>query len=252
MPFTHVLLTRPEPQSLELAAMLEPLGLEAVVQPAFSYLPLDAATEQPNDVLALAGATRNDLLLFTSPRAVSFGLPQLPAGVLSQARVAAIGPATAKALANAGVRVDVRPASGYTSEDLLAALASEPAAPARAKAFVMAAPGGRTRLADGLRKQGRSVRMMMVYRAQPASLDRQSLAKLNQATGILSIWTSGNTMKALSQRLPPDAWFRVCQGEWLVISGRLERLARAYGPTKIHRASGPGNGAILTAVRNLA
>lgn len=252
MPLSHVFLTRPEPQSLELAAMLEATGLETVVQAAFSYSPLDATTEQPDDVTALARASHNDLLLFTSPRAVSLGLPQLPAGALSSIRVAAIGPATAKALASAGVRVDVKPSGGYTSEDLLEVLASESAAPRRAKAFIMAAPGGRTRLADGLRKQGRDVRMLMVYRSKPATLDRQALARLDEASGILSVWTSGNTMRALSQRLPPNSWFRICQGEWLVISDRLERLARAYGPARIHRTSGPGNDAILTAVRNLA
>ena len=58
-------------------------------------------------------------------------------------------------------------------------------------------------------------------------------------------------MKALSQRLPPASWFRICQGEWLVISDRLQRLARAYGPANVHLAGGPGNPAILAAIRSL-
>jgi hypothetical protein len=58
-------------------------------------------------------------------------------------------------------------------------------------------------------------------------------------------------MKALSHRLSPAAWFRVCQGEWLVISDRLERLARAFGPAGIHLAQGPGNAAIASAIRNM-
>ena len=251
MTFSHVLLTRPLSQSLELAAMLEPLGLRGVVQPAFSYLPVDARAEQADDFSALGEAGPADLVLFTSPRAVRHGLPQIPAGVLSRARVGAIGPATAQALVDSGVRASVQPAKGFTSEDLLETLASELAPPGGSRAFIMAAPGGRTALAEGLGEQGRDVRTLMVYRSEAAALDRDALGGLEEAQGVLSVWTSGNTMKALSQRLPPNVWFRVCQGEWLVISGRLERLARAYGPAKIHRAAGPGNNALLTAIRNL-
>ena len=230
--------------------MLSPLDLQAVVQPAFSFLPVDMATEQAGDLSVLGRAGPSDLLLFTSPRAVRHGLPQVPPGVLSRVRVAAIGPATAKALADAGVRASVRAEDGYTSEALLETLAREaPAGPSAA--FIMAAPGGRTALAEGLRSQGRKVRSLMVYRSDPAPLDRESLSRLDKAGRVLSVWTSGNTMKALSQRLPPHTWFRVCQGEWLVISERLERLARAYGAAKIHRAQGPGNTAIATAVKNL-
>jgi len=58
-------------------------------------------------------------------------------------------------------------------------------------------------------------------------------------------------MNALSQRLPPAAWFRICRGEWLVISERLRRLARAYGPSEIHLAGGPGNVALLASIRGL-
>ena len=118
-------------------------------------------------------------------------------------------------------------------------------------AFIVAAPGGRTALAEALAEQGRSVHTLLVYRSEPAGIDRTALAQLNEADGILTVWTSANAMNALSQRLPPATWFRICQGEWLVISERLRRLARAYGPARIHLAGGPGNEAILAAVRTL-
>lgn len=251
MSFSHVLLTRPRAQSEELAASLSTLGLNAVVQPAFTYSALDAAAEQPGEHDALAAAGAGELLLFTSPRAVAHGLPQIPRGVLGRARIGAIGPATARALENAGVRVGVRAAGGYTSEALLETLAAEVRA-GRPGAFIMAAPGGRGELARGLAELGWNVRTLYVYRSQPAPLDRDALAELQSASGILSVWTSGNAMKALSQRLPPASWFRVCQGDWLVISDRLQRLARAYGPAKVHLAGGPGNPAILSAIRGLA
>ena len=252
MRFSHVFLTRPQAQSDELASMLAPLGLEPVVQPAFEYVAQDAAKEQADEFSTLLAGGPNDLLLFTSPRAVLHGLKQLPAEVLHHLRVCAIGPATAEALAQAGIRVAIHPGQGYTSEDLLETLSGmKPAANAGARAFILAAPGGRTKLANGLSKLGWRPQTIMVYRAEPAPLNRPELNKLRQAENLLSVWTSANVMKALSQRLPPAAWFRICQGEWLVISSRLQRLARAYGPARIHLASGPGNAAIATTVRSL-
>lgn len=249
MPFSHVLLTRPSAQSEELAAALAP-GLHAVVQPAFTYSAVELAAGQPEAHAALAGSAAGDLLLFTSPRAVMHGLPQVPAGVLGRVRVGAIGPATARELEREGVRVGLRATRGYTSEDLLETLSVE-IRPGHPRAFIMAAPGGRGELARGLTELGWNVKTLFVYQSEPAPLDRAALAALESASGILSVWTSGNAMKALSQRLPPAAWFRVCQGEWLVISDRLRRLARAYGPSQVHLAGGPDNTSILTAIRNL-
>jgi hypothetical protein len=91
----------------------------------------------------------------------------------------------------------------------------------------------------------------MAYRSEPAELDKQELGKLAGASGVLSVWTSANAMKALSQRLQPSAWFPLCQGDWLVISDRLRRLARAYGPARIHVSNGPGNKELFSAIRNL-
>jgi uroporphyrinogen-III synthase len=115
----------------------------------------------------------------------------------------------------------------------------------------VAAPGGREALLEGLSAAGWRVGTLMVYRAEPAPLDAVALAELETATGVLSVWTSGNAMQALSRRLPPTAWSRLCRGEWVVISERLRRLAGAYGPGRIHLAGGPGNDALLAAIRSL-
>lgn len=252
MRFSHLLLTRPLEQSLELQQALAPLGADIVVQPAFEYFRADIAADQAQDLQAISQASADDLLIFTSPRAVEFGLPQMPGGVLGRARVAAVGPATERALNVSGVRSGIRSGDDYTSEALLASIDREVTSTGSRRAFIFAAPGGRTALADGLRERGFGVHVLMVYRSEPAKLDREALKRLESASRVLSVWTSGNTMKGLSQRLPPAAWFRVCQGEWLVISARLERLARAYGPDKIHRSQGPGNAAIASALKSLS
>jgi uroporphyrinogen-III synthase len=253
MTFSHVFISRPQREAEELAAMLAPLGLQTVVQPAFDFVPLDARREEPDTFAELESATPSDLIVFTSPRAVIHGLAQLPREVLLRTRVAAIGPATASALAAAGVRVGVSSPSGFTSEALLASLTAESAAVTsqRNRAFVLAAPGGRQVLVEGLAGQGWRAKLLLVYRSEPAELDRSALALLEEAVGVLSVWTSGNTMDALAKRLPPAIWFRLCEGEWLVISDRLQRLARAYGPSRVHLASGPDNGAIVAAIRSI-
>ena len=247
MNFSHVFISRPRHEAEELAGMLVPLGLQAVVQPAFEYLALDARANDPAGYARLEAAAPGDLVVFTSPRAVEHGLGQIPRALLRRLRVAAIGPASGAALTAAGMPVAVAVGAGYTSEALLTALAGEPPG----QAFIVAAPGGRETLGDGLSAAGWRVGMLMVYRAEPAVLDGAALAELAAASGVLSVWTSGNAMQTLSQRLPPAAWLKLCEGEWMVISERLRRLARAYEPGRIHLARGPGNDALVAAIRGL-
>jgi uroporphyrinogen-III synthase len=253
MKFTHVFISRPWKESEELAAMLTPLGLQSVVQPAFNYFPLDARASQKEifDEMGMAGP--DALVIFTSPRSVAHGLSQLPDNVLFQARIAAIGPATAKALGEAGIRVNVTPRRGYTSEALLESIAEESSGSTAVRpfAFIIAAPGGRQKLIETLKTRNWRARLVTVYKPEAAELDKQALQALREASGVLSVWTSANAIKALSQRLPPATWFQLCQGDWLVISNRLKRLARAYGPERIHLTSGPGNADLLSAIRSL-
>jgi len=253
MKFSHVFISRPHREAEELAAMLAQLGLQTVTQPAFDYVPLEARMDDPQTFAELEAASAMDLVVFTSPRAVTHGLAQLPRELLFRVQVAAIGPATASALVAAGIRVAVASPDGFTSEALLEALAAESSAGSvrRNRAFVLAAPGGRKTLIEGLVELGWQARMLMVYRSEPAELDQEELALLKEAEGVLTVWTSGNAMNALSQRLPAAYWFRLCRGEWLVISERLSRLAHAFGPARVHLASGPGNGAIVATIRSL-
>jgi len=253
MRFTHVFITRPQSESRELAALLAPLDLQVITQPAFDFEKLHAASEQSGVWHELESAQASPLLVFTSKRSVSFALDQLPAGLITKCKIAAIGPSTSEALDAAGVQVNIRPASGFTSEALLEVLQEDTSliGSCGKSAFILAAPGGRRKMEEGLAELGWDTKVLMVYRRQNAEIDKQKLSELNAAGKVLSVWTSGNSMTALSQRLPPTTWFRLCQGEWLVISDRLRRLARAYGPAKIHLSAGPGNRDLFSAIRVL-
>ena len=251
MRFSHVFVTRPKEESEQLAAMLAPLGVQVVVQSAFDFRGCDATSEQPEVLADLAGDKAPHLLIFTSIRAVEFGLEQLPRELLKKQKIAAIGPATANALSAAGVFVNVRPSSGFTSEALLDSIEKDSSGfiSPQKSAVILAAPGGRQKMEEGLTGLDWTVQKLMVYSRENAELDKQALEGLKGAKGVLSVWTSGNTMKALSQRLQPATWFQICAGEWLVISGRLKRLARAYGPTQIHLSPGPTNSDLFRAIR---
>lgn len=253
MRFSHVFLTRPRAESVELEAQLAPLGMRVIVQPAFDFEKLDAASEQADIWHELQSADTPPLLVFTSTRAVGFGLSQLSRDLISRCKVAAIGPSTSQTLQEAGVQVDIRPASGFTSEALLQVLSEDSFHfnSAAHSAFILAAPGGRRKMEDGLGNLGWNTRVLMVYRRTHADIDRQQLKELNEAQNILSVWTSANSMTSLSQRLPPSTWFRLCQGEWLVISERLKRLAFAYRPVEVHLSAGPTNNDLFNAINTL-
>ncbi len=231
--------------------MLAPLGLQVVVQSAFDFRQRDVASDQPKLLADLEGDNTPRLFIFTSPRAVRFGLAQLPHELIKKQKIAAIGPSTANALSAAGVFVNVRPASGFTSEALLDSLEKDSSGfiSPQKSAVILAAPGGRTKMEDRLVKLDWTVQTLMVYSRENAELDKQALESLKGARNILSVWTSGNAIKALSQRLQPATWFQICGGEWLVISGRLKRLARAYGPTQVHLSPGPTNSELFRAIR---
>ncbi len=251
MRFSHVFVTRPRQESEELEAMLAPLDLQVVVQPAFDFSRRDAASEQPEVLADLEDDKAPHLLIFTSPRAVKFSLAQLPHELIKKQKIAAIGPSTANALSAAGVFVNVRPASGFTSEALLDSLEKDSSGfiSPQKSAVILAAPGGRRKMEEGLVGLDWTVQILMVYNRENAELDKQALESLKRAGSILSVWTSGNAMKSLSQRLQPATWFQICGGEWLVISDRLKRLARAYAPTRIHLSPGPTNSELFRAIR---
>lgn len=245
--FSHVLITRPQDEAEDLAALLAPMGVEAIIQPAqeFSGRALETA-----ELESLSGSDEPRLLIFTSPRSVDLGLPQLPAEILSSATIAAIGPSTTRALKAAGKRVSVAPERGFTSEDLLAELGQRHATHG-GRAFVVCAPGGREVLLDRLGELGWDADPLWVYERRAADVVPQVLEDIARAENLLTVFTSEDAMNSLAQRLPPATWYAICRGEWLVISERLRRLARAFGPADIHLAPGPRNADLVSAIRSL-
>ena len=233
--------------------MLEASAAQIIVMPAYEFHPSKLFPDQIKRMKSAAAGQDRPLVVFTSPRSVEYGLIQIPPEVLQSALVAAIGPSTSSMLQAAGVEVTLRPEGGFTSEDLLTSLSGQgQLRGGRSRsAFIIAAPGGRTALLEGLQALGFETQMLMVYGRKSADLSSVDVAAITEASAVLSVWTSANAMNSLSQRLPARCWSKLCRGDWLVISERLQRVARAFSPRKIHLASGPTNSNIARAIKAL-
>lgn len=244
--FSHVLITRPAAEARRLSSRLHSMGIESIVQPAQEFESRPLTGEEQSK---LAGVTPPVLLIFTSPRSVEFGMAQLPKVLVQSSTVAAIGPATARALKARGRMVDVRPESGFTSEALLEQLGKS--SQGGGTALIVGAPGGREILEERLSASGWDARPVWVYERRAADISDEAVRAVQQADRLLTVFTSADAMNALSQRLPPSAWYAICRGEWMVISERLQRLARAFGPSGVHLASGPQNADLAAAIRSI-
>ena len=254
MRYGQVLITRPLEESRELADRLAQDGMQAIILPAHDFSPLGLGADEVRRLQKAAAGAAPALLIFTSPRSVEFGLGQVPPLVLQDAEIAAIGPGTAFRLQAAGIRVHLKPLTGYTSETLLEDMSARRQAGARdgGSAFLLAAPGGRTRLKEGLTELGFETHFLMVYERKAAALAADAIEQIERSASLLAIWTSAGAIDSMHRRLPATCWYRLCRAEWLVISDRLRRIARAYSPKAIHLAAGPSNRDIHAAVQALA
>src|SRR5271157_3301601 len=180
-----VLVTRPQHQAMPLCRLLETSGASTFRLPAIDIRPLP---EQRSMASRLGRLEAFDLIIFTSANAVRFG-----AALLEQRRdlpLAAIGPATARALNQAGYRVMVQPTDGFYSENLL----QHPrlAAMAGKRILLMKGSGGREPLQDEFTRRGAHVTIAEVYRRERAALSADELAALEAqfAAGAIQVITA--------------------------------------------------------------
>jgi len=238
---TRVLITRPLEASLQLADLLEDQGLMSIVMPFYRF----AALRLETDFNSVWTSTGRKLAVFTSPRAVEFGLPLIPADVLPGLQFAVVGAASGAALQAAGYPHQLQAKSGYTSEDLLdiAELHSE-----LGKAVIFCAPGGRQTLASGLHDLGWEVTRAEVYERVAQQPNDEQLDDLVNATRLLSIWTSTSALTLAQQYLPAELWEKVLQAPALVISNRIQHHLVSLGATSVAVSNGPGNAELLEAI----
>jgi uroporphyrinogen-III synthase len=165
-PHSRVLVTRSPRQSSELATRLSALGLEPVLVPAIELAPPSSFDELDT---ALAHLASYDWLIFTSANAVeafqhrleSLGLSVVPL----QPRIAAIGPATGRALESNGLVAQLIPPQAVAeslTEALLPYARKSDGTPARF--LLVRAEDARDVLPETLRAAGAEVTIAPAYR----------------------------------------------------------------------------------------
>jgi uroporphyrinogen-III synthase len=201
-PHPRILVTRSPHQSSELATYLSALGLEPVLVPAIELAPPPSF-----DVLdtALADLASFDWLIFTSANAVeavhrraeSLGLKVAAA----QSRIAAIGPATARALEPLGLKPDLVPAKAV-AESLADALLphARRADGSAARFLLIRAESARDVLPEVLLGAGAHVTIAPAYRTvvPTGSIDAIRMLFAGAEPGVAAItFTSSSTARNL-------------------------------------------------------
>ncbi len=200
-----VAVTRARAQTSGLARRLRELGAEVVQAPVIRIQPVAGVVEEEGGVaLQSSGVglqppldlSPYDLICLTSPNSVAClferltqsGRPQTDARALAGARVAAIGPGTARALAEHGIAADVVP-DRYVAESLVAALAELPVR----RALIARAREARDVLPDALRARGVEVDVLELYETVAEPLTPPALAAARGADYIA--FTSSSTVR---------------------------------------------------------
>jgi uroporphyrinogen-III synthase len=223
-----VLVTRPEQQAMPLCRLLEIEGASTLRLPAVDIKPIGNRRETAAQLGPLA---EFDVIIFTSANAVRFG-----ASLLDQKRdltLAAMGPATARALNHAGYRVAVLPQPGGTfdSESLLRHPRLEH--PAGRRILIIKGSGGRPFLQDELACRGAEVAAVDVYQRVPAVPSPAVLSALLesfvggavQVITATSLEIAGNLLGMATPALR-DEFERV---HWLVPGERISAGLRERG-----------------------
>lgn len=168
-----VLVTRPEAQAMPLCRLLEAAGATALRLPAIDIEP---AAELRDLGTRLGALEKFDLIVFVSANAVRYGSALL--GEKRELSLAAIGPATARALNRAGYRVSLVPGQGFDSESLVAHPSLQHMAGRRV--LLVKGRGGREFLAETFVRRGASVELAEVYERRAATPDDGELAALER------------------------------------------------------------------------
>ncbi len=189
-----VAVTRARAQTSRLARQLRELGAEVVQAPVIRIQPLtDGGTGLQSPPLDLSPY---DLICLTSPNGVAqlferlaqSGRHPADARALAGARVAAIGPGTARALAEHGITADIVP-ERYVAESLVEALAELPVH----HALIARAREARDVLPDALRARGAQVDVLELYETVAEPLSLPALAAARAADYIT--FTSSSTVR---------------------------------------------------------
>jgi uroporphyrinogen III methyltransferase/synthase len=194
----RVLITRPLAQADDFAQQLWEAGAEPIVAPVIAIGPPD----DPAPAERAAAAVRDYAwVVFTSRNGVDAFFDRLSergrdARAIGDVKIAAIGPKTAEALAQRGIRVDFMPAV-FVNEAVAAGLVERTAAGDRV--LVFRAQEARDVLPDTLRAAGRTVDVVAAYKTR--FVDDPQLRAAAERSDIVT-FTSASTVQGFMHNVP--------------------------------------------------
>jgi uroporphyrinogen III methyltransferase / synthase len=193
-----VAVTRARAQASQLADRLRRLGAEVLETPAIRIVPT---------AVPLPPLEGFDLVCLTSPNGVELLFERLAARgedarALAGARVAAIGPGTARALRAHGVIADIVP-ERFVAEGLVEALAGVQVG----RALIARAAEARDVLPAALRARGASVEIVALYETRAEPVAAGVLPALQAADYVT--FTSSSTVRSLLASAAPGAGTRI-------------------------------------------
>jgi uroporphyrinogen III methyltransferase/synthase len=193
-----VVVTRARAQASELSARLGALGARVLETPSIRIV----ATDDPLPELAPF-----DLLCLTSPNGVHLLFERLAARgedarALAVTTVAAIGPGTARALAEHGVTADIVP-EVFVAEGLIEALEGIELS----RVLIARAAGARDVLPDALRARGAEVEVVTLYETVAEPIDPATAPDLELADYLT--FTSSSTVRFFLEAARPGPQTRV-------------------------------------------
>jgi len=199
-----VVITRPEAQAESFAALLHAEGARAIHFPTIRIDPPDSWVELD---AALNRLAEYAWIVFTSANGVRFFMARLrerggDLRDLKGIRIAVIGPATAKMLAEMGLRVDLVPEE-YISEGVVQAFAGQDV---RGKKILLPrAAEARDVIPAGLARMGARVDVITVYRTVPSGHRAEELLPLIAAGRVdVVTFTSPSTVTNFLAIMGPD------------------------------------------------
>jgi uroporphyrinogen III methyltransferase/synthase len=206
----RIVVTRATQQAQSLTDKLRELGAEVVEMPATQIARLDLAPLRE----AIHRIPTFDWLILTSQNAVSIFWEQLlgegrDARALAGVKVAAVGPATAGALLEHGLAVDIIP-ERFVAEGLLDMLRARDDV-AGSKMLYVTAEGARDVLPRGLRELNADLTVIEAYRSIADGEGAERLTRALEADRIdLVTFTSGSAVRGyvdavgseLAQKVP--------------------------------------------------
>jgi uroporphyrinogen-III synthase len=247
----RVLVTRPELQARPLCDLIVRAGGCPIRFPVLATAAVDDLAKAAAPLLHRQASYA--WLVFVSANAVKYALRAFDGRmyIAKPVRVAAIGLATAGALARAGVHNVLTAPPPHDSEALLAL--PEMNDMNRRRCLIVRGEGGRMLLADTLRARGAEVDHAEVYRRFRPQADVASLLQRWRHGGVdITTVYSEEALHNLIAMLGDGGYDLLRSTPLIVVSSRLREKASAIGIRQVLQAKAASDAAMLEAIVNHA